>query len=318
MTLQRLGQIFDPRAHRLLTGCVDFAQSPQTLMRDNGLRVYFSTRSAETDGTFRSHPAYVDFDMDLRTIRGVSSHQILPLGALGTFDEHGIFPLSVLRSGSEIRGYTTGWNRRVSVSVDTGIGLVVSYDDGETFSRIGDGPILGPSLHEPMLVCDGFVLEAFQRFHMFYIFGQRWVRETAELPPDRVYKIGHTTSVDGVFWEPSGGKTILPDQIGLDECQALPSVAWYGGRYHMAFCYRDAHGFRHDRARAYRLGYAWSDDLENWTRDDDVLAMAPQAGAWDSEMQCYPHLFVHQGVLHMLYNGNAFGRYGFGLARLDL
>jgi hypothetical protein len=316
MTLHRSGQIFDPRAHRLLAGCTEFAQSPQTLVRDDGVRVYFSTRSADADGRYRSHPAYVDFDADLRTMRSVSTHEVVPLGVLGTFDEHGIFPLNVLRVGSEVRGYTTGWNRRVSVSVDTGIGLVLSHDGGDTFHRVGDGPVLGPSLHEPMLVCDGFVLEAGGHYHMFYIFGQRWVRETPDAPPDRVYKIAHTTSVDGLNWAPSGGRTILPDRLGANECQALPSVVWHEGRYHMAFCYRDAHGFRHDPARAYRLGYAWSDDLTAWTRDDAVMDMAPEAGAWDFDMQCYPHLFVHQGNLKMMYNGNAFGRCGFGLAQV--
>ena len=280
------------------------------------MRIYYSTRVQEPDGMYRSHPGYVDFAPDLRTIRGVSRHEVLPLGALGAFDEHGIFPLAILRVGEEVWGYSTGWNRRVSVSVDTGIGLAVSRDGGDTFERVGDGPILGPSLHEPMLVGDAFVLRAEGRFHMFYIFGQRWVRETPDAPPDRVYKVAHATSPDGVVWERDDGRTVLPDRLGPDECQALPSVAWHGGRWHMAFCFRDAHGFRHDRERAYRLGYAWSDDLANWTRDDAVLAVPREPEAWDAEMQCYPHLFVHGGALHLLYNGNAFGRHGFGLARV--
>lgn len=317
MSIERLGQVFDPRLHRLMPGCSEFAQSPQTLLlEDGGVRVYFSTRAPEADGMFRSHPTYVDFDRDLRTIRDVSEHAVLSLGARGTFDEHGIFPLAVLRVGQEVYGYSTGWNRRVSVSVDTGIGFAVSRDGGHTFERIGDGPILGPSLREPMLVCDGFVLRARERFHMFYIFGQRWVRETPDAPPDRVYKIAHATSLDGIAWERADGQTILPDRLGRDECQALPSVAWHDGRWHMAFCFRDAHGFRQDGSRAYRLGYAWSDDLETWTRDDTVLAAPREPGAWDARMQCYPHLFVHEGALHLLYNGNAFGRHGFGLARV--
>lgn len=318
MTLHRLGKAFDPREHRLRPGCTDFAQSPQTLAcEDGGLRVYFSTRAPDAEGMFRSHPAYVDFAPDLRTIRAVATHDVLPLGPLGAFDEHGIFPLAVLRVGDEVRGYSTGWNRRVSVSVDTGIGLAVSRDGGRTFERTGDGPILGPSLHEPMLVCDGFVLRAGTRFHMYYIFGQRWVRAAPDAPPDRVYKIAQATSGDGVVWEKADGRTILPDRLGPDECQALPSVAWHDGRWHMVFCYREAHGFRHDPARAYRLGYAWSTDLETWTRDDAVVEVPRAAGDWDAEMQCYPHLFVHEGQLHVLYNGNAFGRFGFGLARLE-
>ena len=37
---------------------------------------------------------------------------------------------------------------------------------------------------------------------------------------------------------------------------------------------------------------------------------------WDSEMIEYPHVFDHKGKRHMLYNGNNYGKTGFGLAVL--
>lgn len=318
MTLIRLGKIFDPRAHRLHEGCRDFAQSPQILNLDDGVRVYFTTRSVDpAGGKFRSHVAFADFEDDLRTVRRVARHAVVPPGSLGSFDEHGIFPINVLRVGNEVWGYTTGWNRRVSVSVDTAIGHVVSRDGGETFCRTGDGPVLGPSLNEPFLVGDGFVIHAGGSFHMWYIFGQRWVRELPISAPDRVYKIGHAVSQDGLNWKKQDGVAIVPDMLGPDECQALPSVTYHGGRYHMVFCFREMHGFRQDRNRAYRLGHATSDDLVTWSRNDAPLSMQDDDNAWDADMKCYPHVFVFGNALHVLYNGNNFGREGFGLARLD-
>jgi hypothetical protein len=35
---------------------------------------------------------------------------------------------------------------------------------------------------------------------------------------------------------------------------------------------------------------------------------------WDSEMIEYPFVFEHDGLRYMLYNGNGYGRSGFGLA----
>jgi hypothetical protein len=35
-------------------------------------------------------------------------------------------------------------------------------------------------------------------------------------------------------------------------------------------------------------------------------------------MQCYPHVFASDGKVYLLYNGNEFGRLGFGLAELVL
>ena len=34
-------------------------------------------------------------------------------------------------------------------------------------------------------------------------------------------------------------------------------------------------------------------------------------------MLCYPHAFELRGKVYLLYNGNEFGRYGFGLAVLE-
>ena len=72
----------------------------------------------------------------------VAEHEVIEPGGLGCFDEHGIFPMSVVRHGGELLGYTTGWSRRASVSVETAIGLAVSRDGGRTFARTGPGPVL--------------------------------------------------------------------------------------------------------------------------------------------------------------------------------
>ena len=118
MRWRKLGKIFDPTQHRLPNGCVEFAQSPQTLLLNDRVRIYFSTRVRDTVGKYLSHVAFVDFDFDLSRILGVSQDTVIELGGLGCFDEHGIFPINVLRDGDRVLAYTTGWNRKVSVSVD--------------------------------------------------------------------------------------------------------------------------------------------------------------------------------------------------------
>lgn len=318
MPVEKLGKVFDPGGVILPDGCISHAQSPQVLQLGDRVRVYFSTRSLDARGKFLSRIGFVDMDPGFRRILDHARETVIPLGGLGCFDEHGIFPMSVLPMGDEVWGFTTGWNRRVSVSVDTAIGLAISRDGGRTFQRQGDGPILGPDLNEPFLVGDGFVLRAGERFHMWYIFGTHWSRETDGAAPDRVYKIGHAMSADGIGWERDGCERLIPDVLGPDECQALPSVAYYGGRWHMVFCYRNMHGFRTDPTKGYRIGYAVSDNLLQWRRDDEALGLAGTPGDWDSDMQCYPHLFVQNDRLHVLYNGNAFGRDGFGLAEVHL
>ena len=318
MHWRKIGKIFDPREHALPAGCREYAQSPQTLVFDDFVRVYFSTRSVDSgNGKYLSHVAFVELSKDCTSVLRVGEREVIPLGGLGAFDEHGIFPLNVVRHGDAVLGYTTGWNRRVSVSVDTAIGLAISHDEGVSFERIGDGPVLGPSLNEPCLVGDGFVRVIDDVFHMWYIFGTGWRKYAADAAPDRTYKIGHAVSGDGISWVKEEARQIIPDRLGPDESQALPTVVQIDDRHHMFFCYRESFDFRRAKGRGYRVGHAWSDDLSNWTRDDESPLLEGTPGEWDGEMQCYPHVFECDGQVRLLYNGNEFGRGGFGLAVLN-
>lgn len=316
MRWRKLGKIFDPTEHVLPNRCTEFAQSPQALVLEDRVRIYFSTRERDSIGKYLSHVAFVDFDRNMRRILGISAQSVIPLGDLGCFDEHGIFPFHVFRQDERVLAYTTGWNRKVSVSADSSIGLAISNDSGLTFERYGNGPLLSASLNEPFLVADAFVARFHECYHMWYIFGTKWQKFSGSELPDRVYKIAHATSSDGINWHRES-RQIIDDQLDADECQALPTVFHRNGSYHMYFCYRRAYGFRNQSNNAYRLGYACSTDLKNWKRHDELAGIDVPSEGWDSQMQCYPHVFLTEGKAYLLYNGNEFGRTGFGLAVLD-
>ena len=318
MKWHRIRRIFDPTQHRLPNHCKEFAQAPQTLIFDDFVRIYFSTREFDDKhGKYLSHIAFIDMDKTFDNVLRVSQKPVIPLGGLGCFDEHGIFPMSVLRHGDKIFGYTCGWSRRFSVSVETSIGLAISHDDGESFVRAGEGPILTASLHEPFLVGDGFVRVINDIFHMWYIFGTDWKKYSGTEQRERIYKIGHAVSTDGIKWVKDDGRRLVTDVLGEDESQALPTVIAIDGTYHMFFCYRHSVDFRASSTRSYRIGHALSSDLINWIRNDNQIELVPSPGEWDSEMQCYPHVFECDGNIYLLYNGNEFGRFGFGIARLE-
>lgn len=317
MKWKKLGRIFNPIEHKLANNCVEFAQSPQALVFDNFVRIYFSTRETDSkNGKFLSHVAFVDMSKDFKTVLNISNKTVIPLGELGTFDEHGIFPINVLRDKDKILAYTCGWSRRVSVSVETSTGLAISRDNGLTFQKVGHGPVLTSSPKEPFLIGDSFVQIYNNTYHMWYMYGVRWI-DTTDEGAQRVYKIGHAISNDGINWIKEEARQIIPDFLNTDECQALPTVLFYNNRYHMYFCYREATGFRKDKTRGYRLGYAYSDDLKNWTRDEANAGIKYSKDGWDSDMMCYPHIFKCDNKVYLLYNGNEFGKHGFGIAVLE-
>ena len=97
------------------------------------------------------------------------------------------------------------------------------------------------------------------------------------------------------------------DFQGADEYAiGRPCVRKDGGVYRMWYCYRGT---------SYRIGYAESADGYEWTRRDGDAGIAYSASGWDSEMQAYPWVFGGEDDLYMLYNGNAYGSTGFGIAK---
>ena len=175
--------------------------------------------------------------------------------------------------------------------------------------------MLSANLKEPFLVADGCVTKTEAGYAMHYIFGTSWLSDPQSEVPERVYKIGVATSVDLISWRRTS-EAIISNVLGREECQAYPAVFDRDGQHHMIFAFRSHVDFRQNPRRAYRLGHATSDDLVNWSRDDGLGGVDFPREDWDQGMRCYPSVFQMDGRLYLLYNGNDFGKRGFGLAQL--
>jgi hypothetical protein len=117
--------------------------------------------------------------------------------------------------------------------------------------------------------------------------------------------IKYAESADGIHWDRSGAIAIdlkSPDEYGI----AKPCVVQDGSLYRMWYSYRGK--------EPYRVGYAESRDGVAWTRMDDKSGIDVSATGWDSESIQYAHVFQHRDRWYMLYNGNGYGKTGFGLA----
>lgn len=311
---EKLGKIFDPASVTGRPWLHQFAQAPATLMFDDFVRVYFSCRPpADAAGQFVSYSASLDLDRnDPTRVLRVADQPILPLGGLGTFDEFGTYPVSVIRDGPRIRAYYAGWTRCVSVPFNVAIGCAESTDDGKTFRRMGPGPIIPYSLDEPFVMSGPKIRKFGETWYLFYIAGKSWKMVAGRAEP--VYRIRMAFSKDGISWT-KHGEDLIETSIEEDEAQASPDVFWANGLYHMFFCYRYSEDYRNHK-NGYRIGYARSVDLRTWTRDDSCAGLSVSPSGWDSEMISYPHVFGVDGAVYMAYLGNGVGREGFGLAKL--
>lgn len=312
---KKLGKVFDPSDLKTESWMHEFAQSPSVLVDDARVRVYFCSRPAPSpDGQYLSYISFIDLDRrNLRNILRVCEYPVLALGKYGTFDEFGTYPVSVISNGGEIRVYYAGWTRCESVPFNAAIGVAISKDGGETFQRLGDGPVLSYSPDEPFLLGSPRVRRFGGRWQLWYVAGREW--RMTDGKPEPVYKIRMACSEDGINWEKLG-RDLIVDKLGEHECQACPDVSYRNGRYHMFFSYRDIRNYK-GREGGYRIGYASSLDMVNWQRNDDLVGIGLSETGWDSEMVNYPHLFELDGLTYMLYQGNGMGRAGFGLAVLE-
>lgn len=316
MIWRKLGQIFNPTVYN---DGVDrpwmkaFAQCTSTLVFEDFVRVYFSCRPEnDVNGQAVSYTTYLDLDRkDLTKVLKVADKPVLPLGDLGSFDEFAVYPTSVIKQDGVCRLYYAGWSRCQSVPFNTSIGLAISDDDGETFKRIGPGPIMSADLYEPFVLSGPKVRKFNDTMYMFYLAGTKWVSHDGK--SEIIYKNRLAVSSDGLKWERLH-KNIIPDSLDENECQAGPDVFYLDGLFHMHFVYREGLDFRNTPGRGYRIGYAYSYDLINWTRDDENVGIEYSTDGWDSTMHHYPHVFELDGKYYMLYNGNDFGKFGFGLA----
>lgn len=314
---KKLGRVFIPQEMSAGSWMAEFAQGPSALVYKDFVRVYFSCRpAADSSGQYVSYSAFVDLDRsNLFNILRVAERPIIALGGLGAFDEFGIYPVSVIRdSGSkEVRAYYAGWTRCESVPFNVAIGCAVSEDDGVTFKKVGEGPILSYSPDEPFVLSGPKIRRFNDTWYLWYIAGRKWKYVNGR--PEPVYKIRMATSSNGFDWV-KHNQDLIESRIESDEAQASPDVFFYNGLYHMFFCYRYSADYRGSKY-GYRIGYASSYDLITWSRNDELAGIDISESGWDDEMISYPHVFEVDGKIYMAYLGNQVGRYGFGLALAD-
>lgn len=291
-------------------GAQDWARThatcPTPLVRRNGtLRLYVQCRDANQVGRI----GWVDVDpLDPTRVIASASTPVLDVGAPGCFDDNGVFPTSVVRlDDGRVFLYYVGFELCHHIRYRLLTGLAASDDDGETFRRVRDTPILERSGDELHFRCGAFVGLEQGRFRMWYIAGSRW--ELLEGKPMPVYDLRHLESPDGVHWGPSG-RVVLPIDGEREHGFGRPFVTHDGDGYRLHY------SIRRRRPARYRLGFARSADGLAWQRADAELGLDVSPGQWDGDSICYGAEVASGGRTYLFYNGDDFGARGFGVAEL--
>jgi hypothetical protein len=302
MKWRKLGLIFSPSGQ--CPWMRTHASLPVALhLGGDRYRIYFSSR----DERNRSHVGYVEVDIrSPRETAALSGDPVLGPGPLGHFDEHGVYAASIVENDAAVFLYYSGWNAGVRPPLFyASIGLAISGDGGKSFRRFSPAPIMARSPFDPCLVTSPFVMRDGGLWRMWYVSGFKWEEREGSLLS--YYNIKYAESDDGIRWERNG--LVCVDHRPGERNIARPCVRKEAGLYRMWYAY--------DAGQGYRIGYAESADGYRWTRRDDEAGIAVSESGWDSRAQAYPWVFAHGDRRYMLYNGNLFGREGFGLAVED-
>lgn len=277
-------------------------QPTPLLLRDR-IRVYVGMRDA--DG--RSSVGWVDVRRDEPTIvLGTSERPALGPGASGTFDEFGVVPSAVARDGDTIRLYYAGYQRPPDVRFRVFGGVAWGADDGETFQRRDPSPVLEPVPGESDFRVAHAVLPG-SPWRIWYGAGESWQRGEEKTLP--VYDVRYVESADGLHF-PDPGEVVVspvPPEHRIGRPQIICAVDGYLMLYG-----------RGSEAQPYRFGLARSPDGRHWRRDDGDVGIELAPEGWDSQMMAYPGVIEVDERILVFYNGNDYGRRGFGCAELTL
>ncbi|MBC3880287.1 hypothetical protein H8K35_04840 [Undibacterium sp. LX40W] len=274
------------------------------------LQVFFSAR----DQNSRSQIGRFSVDKNnLQKIISVQGQPVLGLGTLGSFDDCGVMPTAVLTHQGTKYLYYIGWNVRNTIPYHNSIGLAISEDDGASYRRLFNGPVMDRSHDEPFFCATACIQIENGIWRNWYLSCTEWRMVNGKAEPR--YHLKYAESDDGIHWR-RYGQVAIDFKDDEEGAVARASVLKRGNTYQMWFCYRKLVNYSSDRNASYRIGYAESTDGIQWLRMDEMAGIALSEEGWDSFMQAYPDVFSHLDQTYMLYNGNGFGQTGIGIARL--
>lgn len=296
MKWEKLGQIFCPNGDS--EWMHSHAANPiADHIKDDIFRIYFSTRNINNCSSI----AWIEIDLkDPSNILRIAKRPILEPGLIGCFDDSGCSIGSIVRVGNKHLLYYMGWNLGVTVPWRNSIGLAISEDEGQNFKRVTSAPIMDRSTEDPYTLSYPWVFHSDGKYHMWYGSNLQWGRDQA----DMFHMIKYASSSNGLSWT-RNGQTVIKTDNDTEFAFAKPCVIKHNNKYHMWYAYR---------GERYLIGYAQSEDGISWVRKDKQIGIFPSKEGWDSESIEYPCVFTHNNKLYMLYNGNGYGRTGFGLA----
>lgn len=298
MKWKKLGQIYHCKiSHPLLQ---THASNPLAVhLKDDIYRIYFSGRDSDN----KSSVGFVDIDILTHEIIEECSLPVFTYGPPNSFYSHGVSIGNQYQDNNAQNILFMGWNIPENEHWRGDIGKIEIHNGN--FSLQPKTAFLSTDEEDPISLSYPYVIFHEGIYKMWYGSTITWESENGEM----IHVIKYATSEDGNHWKKFG--IAIPYENNIAQAFSRPTVMIDELGYHMWYSFRSGTGTK------YRIGYANSRDGLAWNRMHDETGIDVAVDGWDSEMICYPFVFDHKGQRYMLYNGNNYGKSGFGLAILE-
>ena len=187
-------------------------------------------------------------------------------------------------------------------------GLAVSKDNGLTFNRIYNFPVLDRSDEGLSVRAGASTITSNETFRTVYSAGSSWIETGGKLRP--CYDIFLIDNKDFTNF-PKFGKKIISADKEIEHGLGRPQIINLKNKQYI-FYTRRVLGMR------YSYGYAVQNHTGEWERFDDTINITHGDG-FDSEMLYFPSIIqLLSGKVFMFYSGNGFGRDGLGVCELHV
>ncbi|MFW9263340.1 glucosyl hydrolase [Nostoc sp. KVJ20] len=303
MIWKKLGLVYVANGEK--DWAISHAYIPTSMMLDEErIRVYVAFLDSHKVGRV----GFVDLEArNPLQILQVSDKPVLDIGQPGTFDDNGVTPICLLKYQERLYLYYVGWQLGIKVRYFLLMGLAISEDNGESFQRYSQVPILERSDRELFVRTAAHVHLEDGHWKMWYIAGSKWIDVNGKQVPS--YNMRYLESKNQTDWEKQG--TVCLDLANEDEYGfGRPFVIKEDGQYKMWYSIRYI-------SKGYRLGYAESQDGKTWLRKDQQVGIDVSDSGWDSQMISMACIQKTKYGTYMFYNGNNYGETGFGVAILQ-
>ncbi len=274
------------------------------LLNDEVIRIYVSFRDTKGIGRI----GYIDVEAkDPSKIIQISNDPVLDIGKRGMFDDSGVILGDLINIDDKIYMYYVGFQKVEKVKFLAYSGLAISHDDGGSFTRYQQTPVLDRAQEALYIRAIHSVIYEDGKFKIWYATGSGWENINGVDYPQ--YDINYIESDNGTDFCNYGIKCVKNNYQNKEYRIGRPRVYKNKDKYIMNFTYGTVDG-------RYIMGQAESLDGLIWTRNDAKRGIELSESGWDSIHLSYPSVIKTKYGTYLFYNGNNMGADGFGYAEL--